>query len=423
MMRKRHCSMLNLLNDCAQKYLTHRYFVSMDKAFWPKFKSEAPCPIIHIDYSENEKLVPKNEVQSAHFSGRQHTLHCCVLYNNIKDGDHEFVYHLSDDTTHDAVMTFQIIEDILQKYPQIVDSRYLVVRSDNCSTQYKSRYTFGLMQKISEKHQIDIFWFYGAAGHGRGLVDAMSSFGCKAPLQNAIITDDYFNTAQEMHTFLLGHFRNDKKGAKKSYIIDPEENAQIRKKSDSRHEHVILGSSKMHLIAVSSSGEWMTKVILKVTDDNVMNLEIERGASSDNIEIEGDNEWHDDGIESINNDIVDVSDVSDVKFDIIEEDTFVGLLSPTSGFESFYLVKVIEKGIAKENKDYKHGHAINVGQKYTIGEYYEKVSEKKNNVFYNKCKKFDNVLIHINEITTVSIDFDGCKMSTEEYLPICSEML
>ena len=63
-------------------------------------------------------------------------------------------------------------------------------------------------------------------------------------------------------------------------------------------------------------------------------------------------------------------------------------------------MKVIEKGIAKENKEDKHGHASNAGQKYIIGEYYEKVSEKKNNVFYNKSKKFDNALVHINEITT-----------------------
>ena len=46
-------------------------------------------------------------------------------------------------------------------------------------------------------------WFYGIAGHGRGLVDAMSSFGCKRPLQNTIVTDDkWFSHAQEMFFFI-----------------------------------------------------------------------------------------------------------------------------------------------------------------------------------------------------------------------------
>ena len=124
----------------------HRFYVSVDKAFWPKFKSEfkseCPTPILHIDYSENIKLTPKNEVQTAHFSGRQHTLHCCVLYKSNNKGDHEFVYHLSDDTNHDSIMTTSVLEDIIEKYPSIVKSCNLVIRSDNCSTQYKSRFVF-----------------------------------------------------------------------------------------------------------------------------------------------------------------------------------------------------------------------------------------------------------------------------------------
>ena len=35
---------------------------------------------------------------------------------------------------------------------------------------------------MAQKYDIDIFWVYGAPDDGRGLVDAMSSFGCKAPL-------------------------------------------------------------------------------------------------------------------------------------------------------------------------------------------------------------------------------------------------
>ena len=83
--------MQRLLIEGGIGYLQHCFFVSLDKAFWLRFKSECLCPIIHIDYSENIQLTPKNEVQSAHYSGRQHTLHCSVLFNNNEPGDHEFL--------------------------------------------------------------------------------------------------------------------------------------------------------------------------------------------------------------------------------------------------------------------------------------------------------------------------------------------
>ena len=43
----------------------------------------------------------------------------------------------------------------------------------------------------------DIFFYfqqiyYGAPGHGKGLVDGMSGFGVKGPLRNAIVTTDFF---------------------------------------------------------------------------------------------------------------------------------------------------------------------------------------------------------------------------------------
>ena len=35
---------------------------------------------------------------------------------------------------------------------------------------------------------IYIYIYYGAPGHGKGLVDAMSGFGVKGPLRKAVIT-------------------------------------------------------------------------------------------------------------------------------------------------------------------------------------------------------------------------------------------
>ena len=45
--------------------------------------------------------------------------------------------------------------------------------------------------------------YYGVKGHAKGLVDAMSGFGLKTPLQRAIVTNNIFvNTAQDIFTFI-----------------------------------------------------------------------------------------------------------------------------------------------------------------------------------------------------------------------------
>ena len=86
-------------------------------------------------------------------------------------------------------MTFYIIEDIIKTHPEIIN-KTLVLRSDNCQDQYKSKYTFAKLKMLAQKYQIVFAWFYGEAGHGRGLVDAMSSFGCKQQLKYEIVAND-----------------------------------------------------------------------------------------------------------------------------------------------------------------------------------------------------------------------------------------
>ena len=138
-----------LLMDIAQDYIIHRYFVTSGLTFWHKFTEVYSKGIMTIDYSENIQFKAKHEAQSAHISGRQQTLHSCVIETN---GEHEYIYHLSD-KLHDSEMTFSIIEDI-KNNPSIIESGGLVLRSDNCPTQYKSRFVFARMRKLALRYQI-----------------------------------------------------------------------------------------------------------------------------------------------------------------------------------------------------------------------------------------------------------------------------
>ena len=65
--------------------------------------------------------------------------------------------------------------------------------------QYKCAAVFAFYQSLAMNLKKNIIIYYGASGHGRGLVDAMSSFGLKGPLRKEIIANDYYwSTAHDL---------------------------------------------------------------------------------------------------------------------------------------------------------------------------------------------------------------------------------
>ena len=198
-----------LLQQEAKPYLTHRFNALCNKVYWERYLQETTDYVIWLDFSMNINLVPKKETQSAHYSGKQQTLHDLLIRKPGSDV-YTYVYHLSDDTIHDSVFTKKVLSDVIQKHPEIIASAKLILRSDNCSAQYKSRYVFKVMIDLATKYNGEIYWFYGEAGHGRGLIDAMAWFGVKGPLRQSIIEDDkWFPTAESM----VDHFSIWKKGS------------------------------------------------------------------------------------------------------------------------------------------------------------------------------------------------------------------
>ena len=68
----------------------------------------------------------------------------------------------------------------------------------------------------------------------------------------------------------------------------------------------------------------------------------------------------------------------------------------------------------------QHEHSISFNEMYIQGAYSEKVSENSKQEFYKNSSKFDNVLVNINEISSVNADFDQENMTKEEDVSICS---
>ena len=174
---------------CKKVYISHKHQVYNDQFHWPKIL--ASCDqigdIYHMDFSENLSQQYKYEPQSCHFNKQQYSLHCTIQHTGCSISPHEHFYHLSDDMKHNFAFTSSVVHHLLELHnPSVI--RF---KSDNCSTQYKSKYVFKQWQILAMKTQKMVIVYYGVSGHGKGLVDAMSGFGVKGPLRREVITSNF----------------------------------------------------------------------------------------------------------------------------------------------------------------------------------------------------------------------------------------
>ena len=142
-------------------------------------------------------MKPKFETQVAHFLGKQFTLHCAIA----EPEGPKYVYHLSNDTTHEYFFVHHVLTDIITT--RNINNQTIIIKSDNGPTQYKNKYAFKSMQNLSDTYNLRIIRIFGALGHGKGFIDAMSSFGAKSILRRDIVAFDvWFADSKEICSYL-----------------------------------------------------------------------------------------------------------------------------------------------------------------------------------------------------------------------------
>ena len=141
---------------------------------------------IELDFLQNLAIRPKLEVQSAHFSNKQYTLHCTIA----KPFEKNDTITTCVTTPNNVIFVDHVLRD-------------LWVQSDNTSPQYKNKHLFELLQSLADEFNLRIIHTYGTAGHGKGAFDAMSSVGVKNILRKDIVTYDvFFNNSHDMVEYL-----------------------------------------------------------------------------------------------------------------------------------------------------------------------------------------------------------------------------
>ena len=118
---------------------------------------------------------------------------------------------------HNVSFTFMVVKYLIDTY--FYDSNIVSLKSDNCTVQYKCCKVFPMVQQLAVSYNKTIIWHYGVNGHGKGMVDGMSSFGVKDPMRNAIIQHNwYYENGTDIIDFLQNNFASDHS---KSYVMLP----------------------------------------------------------------------------------------------------------------------------------------------------------------------------------------------------------
>ena len=174
------------LSTLKKEYTYHKYQVYNDSHHWSTVLGTTSeiGPIYHMDFSENLMQIHKLKPQSSLFSKAQYSLHCTVKHCSDSDTlPYQYLFHLSDAIWHNHAFTATVVEHYLslETLPNIV--RF---RSDNCATEYKSKYVFSLLPSSAKKVSRKGIVYYGFLGHSKGLLDTISAFGVKNPIRRAV---------------------------------------------------------------------------------------------------------------------------------------------------------------------------------------------------------------------------------------------
>ena len=196
---------------------------------------------------------------------------------------------------------------------------------------------------------------YGAAGHGKGLIDAMSSFGVNAILRRDIITADaWFANRDE----LCNHLRMRGDRRMRYVVVNPE---QVNRKSMEKVPFVIKDCTRMHLFDYRPNNN-MTVFCREFLCDSVSCLDFDFDQclkENDNIQIIQDEEEVD---ESYFLDYENIDEGMKV-YEFVKIPSYAALIAYNK-IEPIYIIQVTEKGIAKNKMQDHYGNEIFTGEFY-----------------------------------------------------------
>ena len=118
---------------------------------------------------------------------------------------------------------------VLKKLPEGSTSSIICIKSDNCLSKCKCKYVFKSYLSLAPEISKLIIAFYSTSGHGKGLVNAMSSFSVKYPIRMTVLLKYFgYGTSEDIFNYLKTIDLNDQQ---KKYCVITQDESDIQRKN------------------------------------------------------------------------------------------------------------------------------------------------------------------------------------------------
>ena len=207
--------------------------------------------VVVMDFSENISLEAQDQIESAHWTTKQITLHpiYIVRHNNTSTEDapvlkKESLIILSDSLAHNANTVFVFTKQLIQHLKNNPGPREinLIHRfSDNCAQQYKCISAFSHISQLQDSNEIKIIYHFTEAGHGKGPSDGLGAV-IKKKVERMILGGKVINNAYQAYLALTQNQQNQR------ILYVPQR--KIQKEMPLKHPNMksVKGTQSYHMI-------------------------------------------------------------------------------------------------------------------------------------------------------------------------------
>lgn len=214
---EKRSTVVNLVSDVANtltNHSSHMFQANFQYKMESMMADDLPMDqcLVVMDFSENITLQSQDEIESAHWTQKQVTLHPIFIVRHAHDSTvekpvilKESLVVLSNQLTHnaDAVYAFttQLLVHLnLNPGPRAIKKIHRF--SDNCSCQYKCKTAFQHMSLLYKNFGIQVIYHYSESGHGKGPSDGIKA-GVKRRLDNLVLGGKVVNNANQAYLTLV----------------------------------------------------------------------------------------------------------------------------------------------------------------------------------------------------------------------------
>ncbi|CAF1573778.1 unnamed protein product [Adineta ricciae] len=162
-----------VLKEQIGTFLAHVFIKRQQSAFFENLKSnlDDQTICIQVDFSENFHIDVQDAIQSSFYSKDSVSLFTCYIWHS--NGGQSYVC-VADELSHDKYHVNAALEHIFQKLKsQFSNLKEVHVFSDGATQQFKQRFLFRNLCRLSAKFKIDLSWHFFATTHGKGVVDGI----------------------------------------------------------------------------------------------------------------------------------------------------------------------------------------------------------------------------------------------------------